>query len=46
MSAKLEYGGKNPANGKWDIEIIGYEDEGKLTVFKITEFKQPEKYQE
>ena len=45
MSSKLEYGGKNPSNGKWDVEVIGYEEAGPLTVFKIIEFKQPEKYQ-
>jgi len=45
MSPQLEYGGKKQADGKWDIEIIGYEEEGPLTVFKIAEFKQPEKYQ-
>jgi hypothetical protein len=46
MGAKLEYGGKNPAGGKWDIEIIGYEEQGPLTVYKISEFKQPEAYQQ
>lgn len=47
MSPRLEYGGKNPADGKWDVEIIGYEEEdGMLTVYKIIEFKQPEKYQQ
>src|SRR5688500_1936404 len=45
MSPRLEYGGKNPVNGKWDIEVIGYEADQVPTVYKLAEFKQPEVYQ-
>lgn len=45
MSVKFEYGGKNPGNGKWDIDVIGYADTGAPAVYKIREFKQPEVYQ-
>jgi hypothetical protein len=45
MSGKLEYGGRKQADGKWDIEIIGYETGEVPTVFKLAEFKQPEVYQ-
>lgn len=45
MSVKFEYGGKNPGNGKWDVDVIGYADTGPPAVYAITEFKQPEVYQ-
>lgn len=45
MSVKFEYGGKNPGNGKWDIDVIGYADTGPPAVYKIYEYKQPVVYQ-
>lgn len=45
MSAKFEYGGTNPGNGKWSIEVVGYADEDPPAVYAIKEFEQPEKYQ-
>lgn len=42
---KLEYGGKKLKDGKWDIEVVGYEDGEEPIVFRIQAFKQPEKFQ-
>lgn len=45
MSPRLEFGGKWPGDGKWDIEVVGYEADGNPVVFKIREFQKPRAYQ-
>ena len=46
MSPRFEYGGKNPVNGEWDIEVIGYADDSAPTVYSIQPLKRPEVYQQ
>jgi hypothetical protein len=46
LSPRFEYGGKNPISGEWDIEVIGYNDDGAPTVYSIQPLKRPEVYQQ
>jgi hypothetical protein len=46
LSPELEYGGRNPGDGTWDIEVVGFQKGETPKVYRIREFNQPEVYQQ
>lgn len=45
MGPRLEYGGTRPADGKWDIEVVGYESGATPAASGIRDYRRPEVYQ-